>query len=107
MSSDHEKNLIVLTEHLRRLAVEQQAAAGRIRVANQPIGGIAANLWTTHGVVCAATNMAVSTAEVARAAAGARLFKVSTEISEKLTYAAENYENVDCQEGRDIGACRL
>jgi Excreted virulence factor EspC, type VII ESX diderm len=51
--------------------------------------------------------MAVSKAETARTAAGTYLFKVSTELSEKLTYAAENYENVDSQEGRDIGACGL
>src|SRR4029077_9849385 len=52
----HQDNLTVLTEHIRRLATDQQAAAGRITLANQSARDIAANLWSTHGAVCAATN---------------------------------------------------
>jgi Excreted virulence factor EspC, type VII ESX diderm len=105
--TDSEQNLKVLSEHVRRLATEQQAAAGRITVANQAAQNVAGSLWSTHGVVCAPTNIAMSTAETARKAAGAVLWKVSTELSEKLTNAADNYDNVDSQEGQDIGACGL
>lgn len=105
--TDFEENLKVLTEHIRRLATEQQAAAGRITVANQSARGVSGNMWSTHGVVCAQTNIAVSTAETARTAAAAALWKVSTEFSEKLANAADNYDNVDSQGGQDIGACGL
>lgn len=105
--TDQEENLKVLTEHVRRLATDQQAAAGRITVANQSAQGVAGNMWGTHGVVCAATNIAVSAAETARLAAGAALYKVSTELSEKLTNAAGNYDSADSQGGQDIGACGL
>jgi Excreted virulence factor EspC, type VII ESX diderm len=103
----HQDNLTVLTEHIRRLATDQQAAAGRITLANQSARDIAANLWSTHGAVCAATNIAVSTAETARGTAGTVLYNVSTEHSEKLANAADNYDNVDSREGKDIGACGL
>jgi hypothetical protein len=105
--TDFDQNLKVLTEHVRRLATEQQAAAGRITVANRSARDVAGNMWSTHGVVCAPTNIAMATAETAREAAGAALWKVSTELSEKLTNAADNYDSVDSQEGQDIGACGL
>ena len=102
-----EQNLKVLTEHIRRLATEQQAAAGRIKVANQSAQDVAGDMWSTHGAVCAPTNIAMASAETARKSAGAALWKVSTELSEKLTSAADNYDNVDSQEAQDIGACEL
>jgi hypothetical protein len=105
--SAQEQNLKVLTDHIRDLAGKQQAAAGRIKVANESVGGVADGMWSTHGVVCAATNMAVSAAETTRDTAGTRLYKVSTELSENLNYAADNYDNVDYREGRNIGECRL
>lgn len=105
--SAQEQNLKVLTDHIRELAGKQQAAAGRIKVANESKGGIADSMWSTHGVACAATNMAVSAAETARDAAGTRLYKVSTELSENLNDAADNYDNVDYREGRNVDACGL
>lgn len=105
--TDFEQNLKILTEHIRRLASEQQAAAGRITVANQSAQNVADNMWSTHGAVCAPTNTAMAFAEKARKSAGAVLWRVSTELSEKLTNAADNYDDVDSQEGQDIGACGL
>jgi len=105
--SAQEQNLKVLTDHIRDLAGKQRAAAGRIKVANESTGEVAGSMWSTHGVVCAATNMAVSAAETARDTAGTRLYKVSTELSENLNYAADNYDNVDYREGRNIDACGL
>ncbi|WP_102144926.1 ESX-1 secretion-associated protein [Mycobacterium hubeiense] len=82
--SAQEQNLKVLTDHIRDLAGRQQAAAGRINVSGDALSGVADNMWSTHGIACAATNMAVSGAETARETAGNRLYKVSVELSENL-----------------------
>jgi Excreted virulence factor EspC, type VII ESX diderm len=105
--SAQEQNLKVLTDHIRDLATKQQAAAGRIKVANESVGEVAGSMWGSHGVACAATNMAVSAAETARATAGTHLYQVSTKLSENLNYAADNYDDVDYREGRSIGTCGL
>lgn len=105
--SGQEDNLRVLTDHIRELAGRQHAAAGRINVSGDALGGVAGSMWSTHGVACAATNMAVSAAETARETAGTRLYKVSVELSENLNYAADNYDNVDYREGRNIDVCGL
>ena len=51
--------------------------------------------------------MAVSAAETARDTAGTRLYKVSTELAENLNDAADNYDNVDYRQGRNIDTCGL
>ena len=105
--SDQEQNLKVLTDHVLRLARDQAAAAGRIKVANEAAAGMADGMWSTHGVVCAATNLAVTSARDARARAGDALYKVSDELATRLKNAADNYNEVDFWKGRDIGACSV
>ena len=90
-----EKNLHVLTEHIRRLADQQDIASDRIIGANRAIGDTASRVTDTHGLVCAFTSASLSNADTARAAAGSALHKVSSELSEKLSTAASNYDNAD------------
>ncbi|KMO70179.1 MAG: ESX-1 secretion-associated protein [Mycolicibacterium rufum] len=105
--SDFEKNLAVLTDHVRWLSSKQRAAAGRITVANQSVRDTASSMWSSHGIVCAPTNMAVAAAQSARAEAGATLHKISEELATRLTDAADNYDDADYRSGDNIGACGL
>ena len=107
MSTDQEKNLKVLTEHIRHLAERQQEAVNKITGANRSIVDPARNVQDTHGMVCEATNLAVSAAEEARRAAGGAFFKVSTELGEKLTAAAARYDHTDAAGANDITACEV
>lgn len=100
-------DLRVLTDHIHELAQGQQAAAGRIKIATESIHGLSGKVWRTHGIICAATNLAVSTAESARAAAGNSLYKQSEDLKDRLNYAAQNYNDTDWREGRNIGACSV
>jgi hypothetical protein len=105
VSTDSDQNLKVLTDHIRHLMEKQHTAVDVITGANRSIMDPARNMWDTHGLVCSATNFAVSEAETARRTAGGALFKVSTELAEKLGAAADVYENTDAAESGDIGAC--
>jgi len=100
-------NLRVMTEHITELAGKQQASAGRILAGKEAVNGVTGNMWRTHGVVCAATNMAVGEAETARAAAISKQYKISTDLRDRLNWAVVNYEDADWRAGHDIGACRL
>ncbi len=62
-------------------------------------------MWDTHGIVCTATNVAVSSAETARRTAGGALVRVSNELAEKLTAAANSYDDTDASTSGDIDAC--
>ncbi|TPG29712.1 ESX-1 secretion-associated protein [Mycolicibacterium hodleri] len=105
MSTDSEKNLKVLTDHLRDLTTLQDTAAGQITGANRSIVDPGRDMWNTHGIACSATNFAVSRVEGARRNAGGALFRVSTELSEKLEAAAGAYANTDSSAAGNIGAC--
>jgi Excreted virulence factor EspC, type VII ESX diderm len=105
MSTDSEQNLKVLADHVRHLTAVQDTAIGQIAGANRSIVDPANAMWDTHGVVCSATNIAVSRVAIARRTAGGALSRVSTELSEKLTAAASAYENTDAAAGGDIDAC--
>lgn len=106
--SDQEQNLQVVTGHINHLAEKQHTAADKIMGANRTTGDVAANVSSTHGLVCSATSMAVSAADTARKTAGAALYKVSTELETKLNTAATNYENADYRAGKSLGqACEL
>jgi hypothetical protein len=105
VSTDQEKNLKVLTEHIMLLATKQQEAVNKITGANRSIVDPARNVQDTHGMVCEATHLAVSAAEEARRAAGGALFKVSTELGEKLNAAAARYDNTDAAGADAIRAC--
>jgi hypothetical protein len=106
LSIDQEKNLGVLTEHIRHLAERQQDAINKITGANRSIVDPARNVQDTHGMVCEATHLAVTAAEEARRVAGGALFKVSTELGEKLTEAAARYDNTDDATAAAIAACK-
>jgi hypothetical protein len=95
VSIDQEKNLGVLTEHIRDLAKRQQDAVNKITGANRSIVDPARNVQDTHGMVCEATHLAVSAAENARRAAGGALLTVSTELAVKLDSAAARYDHTD------------
>jgi ESX secretion-associated protein EspC/F len=105
--SGREDNLEVLTEHITELAGKQQASAGRIIAARNAVFGVTGRMWLSHGVVCAATNMAVAEAETTRAAAIAKRYKMSIDLRDRLNWAVVNYENADWRAGDDIGACGL
>ncbi|MBB5166574.1 hypothetical protein HNP02_006560 [Mycobacterium sp. AZCC_0083] len=105
VSTDQEKNLGVLTEHIRHLAERQQESVNKITGANRSIVDPARNVQDTHGMVCEATHLAVSAAEEARRAAGSALFKVSTELGEKLSAAAARYDHTDAAGADAINAC--
>lgn len=95
-------NLRVLTEHVRKLADRQQAAADQITGANRATTGVADRVSDTHGLVCFLTSSALSAADEARQSAGSALHKVSNDLSEKLTTAAGNYDNADYRAGNRI-----
>jgi hypothetical protein len=106
--SDQDQNLRVVTDHINELAKRQRTAADKITGANRGTGNAAADVLGTHGLVCWATSTAVSTAEEARTAAGAKLYQVSAEFSEKLTTAAINYNDADYRARKSLGrACRM
>ena len=98
-------NLRVLTGHINELAGKQDASAGRIIAARDAVDGVTGRMWTSHGVVCAATNLAVGKAETARAAAISKQYKMSTDLRDRLHWAVVNYEDTDWRAGNDLGAC--
>lgn len=96
------ENLVIVTEHINELAGNQRHAAGEIAVANRMTAGVASRVADTHGLVCFPTSSIMSTAAAAREAAGQALFKVSTQMAERLDTAASNYNSVDYMQGRII-----
>jgi hypothetical protein len=103
-----DQNLQVLTDHLHELAALQHTAADKITGANRQIGDVAGKVLSTHGLVCALTSLALTTIDTDRQAVGGLLFKVSTELEEKLDTAATDYNNTDYLAGRSLGwACRV
>ena len=105
--SDLAENLRVLTEHIDDLAAKQTTAAGDLKIAGETVNGLAASVWSTHGVVCAASNMAVDAIEAAREAADATLWRMSHDLSVRLQMASSNYNNADWRAGKDIDSCDL
>lgn len=102
-----EDNLRVLTEHIDEIAAKQTTAAGTLKIAGETVNDLASSVWSTHGVVCAASNMAVDAVETARDSARTKLWQMSHDLSERLHTASENYNNADWVAGRDIDSCRL
>ena len=105
--SSQADNLRVLTEHVDELAAKQTTAAGSLKVAGETVNDIASSVWSTHGVVCALSNMAVDAIEIARDAADQKLWRMSHDLSERLHTASSNYNNADWLAGKDIDSCRL
>lgn len=105
--SDLSENLRVLTEHIDDLAAKQTTAAGDLKIAGEKVNGIASSVWATHGIACAASNMAVDAIEAARDAADVTLWKMSHDLSVRLQMASSNYNDADWRAGKDIDSCRL
>lgn len=100
-------NLRVLTEHIDDIAAKQTTAAGSLKIAGETVNDVASNVWSTHGVACAASNMAVAAVETARDDARTKLWKMSHDLSERLRTASANYNDADWLAGRDIDSCAL
>ncbi|MBS4728050.1 ESX-1 secretion-associated protein [Mycobacterium sp. SM1] len=94
--------LRVTTAHLRELSAKQQQAAAEIAAATELTHGVGGSVMKSHGVICAATAGAVSTADGARTAAGEGMREVSTDLAEKLDSAAASYDSVDQQQSGDL-----
>ncbi|MEH3137398.1 MAG: ESX-1 secretion-associated protein [Mycolicibacterium neoaurum] len=107
MTTDLDKNLRVLTEHIDQLGSQQTTAAGVLKVAGETASGIAARVSSSHGVVCFASNAALEQVEAARDLARAKLWHMSHDLSERLTIASQNYNNADWRNSTDINACGL
>lgn len=89
--------LRVTTSHVRELAERQGTAAQQIEAAAAAAQGVGTSMMSNHGMVCATSNLAVSMAEQARAAACAKMNAVSTGLSAKLGIAATKYDSADVQ----------
>lgn len=105
--SSQADNLRVLTEHIDDLAAKQTTAAGCLKIAGETVNDLASSVWSTHGVVCALSNMAVDAIESARDAADAKLWRMSHDLSERLNMASSNYDNADWLARKDIDSCGL
>lgn len=105
--SSQADNLRVLAEHIDELAAKQTSAAGRLKIAGETVNDLASSVWATHGIVCAASNMAVDDIEAARDAADAKLWRMSHDLSERLRMASTNYNNADWRASKDIDSCGL
>jgi hypothetical protein len=95
--------LRVTTSHVRQLAERQGNAAQQILSAHGAAQGVSSSMMVNHGLVCATSNMAVSIAEQARAAACAKLNSTSTSLSKKLGVAASRYDQTDAQAAGKLG----
>lgn len=102
-----EANLRVLTEHVTELAGKHDATSGRFLAAKEAVTDLSGNMWRTHGVACAASNVAAASLETARKTAVKNLYQVSTDLRDRLKRAAENYNDADWRESENINGCAL
>lgn len=102
-----EANLRVLTDHLTELAGRHDATAGRILAAKEAVSELSADMWRTHGVACAASNIAASNAETLRAAAVKKRYEVAADLRDRLNWAATNYNDADWRAAKDIRGCAV
>jgi len=105
--SDLDTNLKVLTDHLGELAAKHSEAGGKIKAAERAVDGLSGRMWQSHGVICARTNLAVSSAETIRASAIKNQDKMSDQLEERLDWAAANYTNTDWLNGETVAACSV
>jgi len=101
--TDFDKNLLVLEEHLHELAARQHTAADKVTGANRAVVDVADAVLTTHGFVCGLTSLALQSIDASRKAAGAALFKTSSELERKLAGAANNYNDADYRSSKSLG----
>lgn len=91
-------SLNVTTSHVRELSAKQQEAAAQLQTATSSADGIEVRLWRTHGLICFPSTIAATFAHQARTSAGTRLKASSMDLHEKLTHAADKYDEVDRQQ---------
>lgn len=94
------EELDVTTGHLCDLSTNQSDAVQQIGAAG--VHGVSMSMWVNHGVICAATNSAVSAAEAARDAACQTMQFRSTRLSEQLLDAADMYDSTDQQQNENL-----
>ncbi|WP_299561471.1 ESX-1 secretion-associated protein [uncultured Mycolicibacterium sp.] len=105
--SGREDNLRVVTEHLAALAGNHDATSGRLLAAGRVARGFAGEMWRTHGIACAAANLAANAAESERVAALRIMYRKSVDLRDRLLQAAANYTDTDWRESERIGRCAL
>jgi len=106
--TNQELNLKVLTDHLTELSGKQGSAGGDIAIAKTSVhSGLTGTVFRTHGAVCAGTSLAMATVETARTNGFTRQHQMAQHLAESLTNAANNYNDVDFREGRNITTCSL
>jgi hypothetical protein len=88
--------------YLEQLAQRQISAANKDFSAAFAAGDIGSVLWLSHGLLCAASNVAVTNAEDARRDAGLAMQRASKVLADKLRAATAAYENTDEQNGEKI-----
>ncbi len=92
----------VTPDHLDMLAVTQDQASTQAVTAASAASGLETDVWVTHGVVSAASNLAFTRAANARQSTGAAMSKASTELAEKLRTAKSVYASTDDQASKNI-----
>jgi len=88
--------------YLEQLAQGQMSAATKEFYATAAPQDTPAMLWVSHGLLCAASNVAVTNAEDARRDAGLAMERASIALADRLRAAAAAYENTDEQNGEKI-----
>jgi hypothetical protein len=95
-------DLRVTTAHVRELSARQGEAAAQLTTAATVTDGVSQSMWLSHGAICAVSNMAVAAAEGARKGACQAMSSVSADLDEKLTTAAQRYDEMDQANRRQL-----
>ena len=92
--------LKVSTEYVNTLSAKHEDIAGQISDASSATDGQAQWMWVSHGLVCAESNSAMQSVESARQGACSAMESMSDSLSERLTSAADMYDEYDEAMGR-------
>ncbi|MGD1344831.1 ESX-1 secretion-associated protein [Mycobacterium seoulense] len=95
-------DVAVTPEHLDKLAITQEQASSQAGTAASAASGLETDVWVTHGVVCAASNLAFTNAANARKSTGDAMSRASTQLADKLRTAKSVYASTDEQSGKNI-----
>lgn len=85
----------VVTSHVRELAAKQGEISAEIGPAGAATQGVTQDVAVSHGLICAATSVALGSANTARGRAAAAMQKTSTELQAALQTAAGHYDATD------------
>lgn len=94
--------LHVTTAHLRELSAKHGQAAAEIMLATAAVSDVDRAIRTSHGVIAWSTAAAVEAVQQARRDAGDSLARGSAALRDKLTAAADRYEDTDHTSGGDV-----